>query len=88
MIRIVGAAARALTLEDDLELVTGEPPGDGSAFADDEDRRAAYLAHRNELGWNGRVPGQRPAAWWRYEPGSRNRPTATSGSRGSPNAAA
>ncbi len=53
MTRLIGAAARPLELEELIELTLGEPPrwyGRESCFASEEQRRAAWQAHRGELG--------------------------------------
>jgi hypothetical protein len=49
-----------------MELWLG-PSHNGSAFASDEHRRAAWFHHREKLmGWWGRG-GRRPLGWWAYE---------------------
>ena len=71
MTRLVGAAARPLQFEEMIELTLGEPPNwyEGeSCFADEEDRRAAWQAHRDRLSRDSaKIPGQRCWGWWRYE---------------------
>lgn len=70
MTRLIGAAARPLELEELIELTLGEPPrwyGRESCFASEEQRRAAWQAHRGELGGMSGIPGHRCWGWWRYE---------------------
>lgn len=49
------------------ELCDG--PGKSPVYAGDEERRIAWLMHRDELivWYRQRRPGHRPWAWWRYE---------------------
>ena len=74
MTRLIGAAARPLELEELIELTLGEPPrwyGRESCFASEEQRRAAWQAHRGELGGMSGIPGHRCWGWC----GTRPRPS-------------
>ena len=72
MTRLRGAAARPLEFAEMIELRLGEPPrwheGE-SCFDSEEDRRAAWEAHRERLKSRGQatIPGHRCWGWWRYE---------------------
>jgi hypothetical protein len=55
-----------LNATQEMELWLG-PSHNGSAFASDEHRRAAWFHHRaNLMGWWGKG-GRRPMGWWCYE---------------------
>jgi hypothetical protein len=56
----------ALSREETESLQYGDLPGRLGAFADDEERRAAWFHHRDRLLRHCRH-GQRPAAWWDFE---------------------
>jgi hypothetical protein len=56
----------ALSREENESLQYGDLPGRPGAFADDEERRAAWFAHRDRLLMHC-SHGQRPAGWWDYE---------------------
>ena len=55
----------SLSREQAESLQYGDLPG-RPAFADDEERRAAWFAHRDRLLMHC-SHGQRPAGWWDYE---------------------
>jgi hypothetical protein len=57
---------RTITSLQELELWLGHPRH-GSAFANDEQRRAAWFEHRDRLMSYWACNGNRPMAWWRYE---------------------
>jgi hypothetical protein len=64
-VRRRGHYASALTMDQTMELVLGPSRG---AFADDSERRSAWIRHRDEL-MASINEFRRPWAFWEYEIG-------------------
>ena|SRR5262249_22003225 len=57
---------RTITSTQEMELWLGPSRG-GSAFSSDEQRRRAWVEHRDRLMGYWANGGRRPQAWWKYE---------------------
>jgi hypothetical protein len=59
--------ANSITSTQEMELWLGRSHRSGSAFSDDEQRRRAWLEHRDRLLQCFAHSGRRPQAWWKFE---------------------